>query len=125
MVTPINPYESSNPEAAQSRLQANLRFYWNTVLSGMAFCMHCIPFASFDFIDDDGQTGRSLFPLAPLALLLATFCALATVVQIVILIVAFVDRWPTRHARSLAVAGSIFAIAMIFVTGRFGWFIHV
>jgi hypothetical protein len=86
---------------------------------------HCITFAAFDFIDDEGATGRALFPLAPLALLIGAFCITASLVQLVQLLKSFARHSPNRYHRLAAIAITWTAISLIFVAGRFGWFIHV
>jgi heme/copper-type cytochrome/quinol oxidase subunit 3 len=99
--------------------------YWNAILACVALVFHCIPFAAYEFIDDEGATGRSLSPLAPLALIIALLCCAVLLVQSILLFVAFRNRSPARYHRMTAIGIAFTAIGLIFVAGRFGWFIHV
>ncbi len=124
-VTPKNPYEPPTTDAKHPHARKVVFLYWNAILASIALCMHCIPFAAYEFIDDEGATGSTLFPLAPLALIMMMVCIPAVVVQAVLLLVAFGKRSPVRYHRMTAFAITCTAIALISVAGRFGWFIRV
>lgn len=120
-----NPYEPTTSPTVPNRASHGLGFYWNSILACVALGFHCITFVAFDFIDDDGATGRALFPLAPLALLIGMFCITVSLVQVVLLLNSFVKHSPVRYHRLAAIAITWIAISLIFVAGSFGWFIHV
>lgn len=115
----------SIPSGPAPRPTTTVGFYWNALLAWFALSLHCIPFAVLEFLDDGGATGMMLFPLAPLGLILAMFCSVALLVQFVLLMMALRDRSPRCGHRLIAMAATGSAIALIFVAGRFGWFIHV
>lgn len=95
------------------------------MLAWFALTLHCIVFAAFDFIDDEGATGRILFPLAPLALIIGMFCIAASYIQLILLLIHFAKRSGDCRHRLTAIILTWVAISLIFVAGRFGWFIHV
>lgn len=99
--------------------------YWNALLAVLALALHCIPFAAYQFLRDDGMTGRSLFPLAPLALMIMLACVLSVMVQLILAIVAFASQSSERYHRLCSIAITFLALFLMLVAGRFGWFIHV
>ncbi|MEO8271891.1 MAG: hypothetical protein ABI557_19365 [Aureliella sp.] len=121
----MNPYEPTSASIAKPGLIETAWLYWNAILAGVAFSLHCLPFAAYDFIDDKGATGRMLFPLAPLALIIAMGCVATLLVQFVLMLNSLGNRSAGRYHRMIAMLLTCVAIALIFVVGRFGWFIHV
>ena len=114
----------ATPPDAGPDFTTTIGLYWNALLAWLALSFHCTPFAAFDFLGDGGAAGRRLFPLAPLALILVLFCSAALLVQFVVLLMALRDRSPVRGHRMIAMALTCSAIGLIFVAGKFGWFIH-
>ena len=120
-----NPYEPMLPSDNGMQSTPIAAIYWNAMLASVALCFHCLVFAAFDFANDGGGFGRMLFPLAPLALIIAMFCVSASFVQSVFLVSSFVKRSPIRYHRLCAILLTWVAVGLIFVAGQFGWFIHV
>lgn len=97
----VNPCKS--PESKEVGYQSSsIGRYWNAALSVVALTLHCIPFAAFDFLSDDGATGSVLFFLAPIGLILMIGCFFAAIVQAVAMLVAFTGRFPSRYHRMYA-----------------------
>ena len=102
-----------------------IRQYWNAAMSVVALTLHCIPFAAFDFLSDGGATGKALFFLAPLGLILMFGCFIAASVQAVAMLVAFTGSSPSRYHRMYALLVTIAAFGLIALSSRLGWAIHV
>lgn len=120
-----NPYEPTLPRANGKSLTPIIAIYWNSILAAAALCLHCLVFVTFNIFEDGGRVGRMLFPLAPLALIIAMFCVAVSVVQCMFLVSSFVKHSPVTHHRLCAIVLTWFAVGLIFVAGRFGGFIHV
>lgn len=119
-----NPYEAPKTNFPSDSPWLILSYYWNALLAIIAFCFHCLPFAAFDLINDGGSTGMMLFPLAPTALIMVMFSASNLLVQVVLLAIAFARLESNRLHRCTAILLTCIFLALIIVTGRFGWFIH-